>query len=144
MGPICAHLGPAGTRWAICWPHEFCYLGRFDVSEYLLQTMWHVCPYTSQWRQWHWHDNDDGLDQDCGNSRALAMELMQSCAEPLIDIIAQMLLTDMNITCPYQNTTKYSKLGTFWLSGAFGMHILSHKKWFIRDLLTHALTATAD
>ena len=24
-----AHLGPAGPRWAPCWPHEPCYLGRF-------------------------------------------------------------------------------------------------------------------
>ena len=23
-----AHLGPTGPRWAPCWPHELCYLGR--------------------------------------------------------------------------------------------------------------------
>ena len=23
-----AHLGPTGPRWALCWPHETCYLGR--------------------------------------------------------------------------------------------------------------------
>ena len=23
-----AHLGPTGPRWAVCWPHEPCYLGR--------------------------------------------------------------------------------------------------------------------
>ena len=29
MGPTWAHLGPAGPRWAPCWPHELCYLGTF-------------------------------------------------------------------------------------------------------------------
>ena len=27
MGPTWGHLGPAGPRWAPCWPHELCYLG---------------------------------------------------------------------------------------------------------------------
>ena len=26
-GPHGAHLGPTGTWWAPCWPHEPCYLG---------------------------------------------------------------------------------------------------------------------
>ena len=26
-----AHLGPAGPRWAPCWPHEHCYLGRLTL-----------------------------------------------------------------------------------------------------------------
>ena len=26
-GQHAAHLGPAGPRWAPCWPHELCYLG---------------------------------------------------------------------------------------------------------------------
>ena len=52
-----AHLGPTGPRWAPCWPHELCYLGK---------TNWHV----------------DGLVQDCSNFSALAMELLQSCTKP--------------------------------------------------------------
>ena len=31
MGPTWAHLGSTGPRWAPCWPHEFCYLGRQSV-----------------------------------------------------------------------------------------------------------------
>ena len=27
-----AHLGPTGPRWAPCWPHELCYLGRFGYA----------------------------------------------------------------------------------------------------------------
>ena len=27
MGPTWGHLGPAGPRWAPCWPHEPCYQG---------------------------------------------------------------------------------------------------------------------
>ena len=27
-----AHLGPTGPRWAPCWPHELCYLGRVHVA----------------------------------------------------------------------------------------------------------------
>ena len=27
LGPHGAHLGPAGPRWAPCWPHEPCYRG---------------------------------------------------------------------------------------------------------------------
>ena len=33
MGPTWAHLGPIGPRWAPCWPHELCYLGR-NYEEY--------------------------------------------------------------------------------------------------------------
>ena len=32
----------------------------------------------------HYEDNFDGLVQDCSNSSALAMELVQSCTEPSI------------------------------------------------------------
>ena len=28
MGPTWGHLGPTGPRWAPCWPHELCYLGK--------------------------------------------------------------------------------------------------------------------
>ena len=38
-----------------------------------------------------WGDHFDGLVQDCSNSNALAMELWQSCTEPLI--LAWTLLT---------------------------------------------------
>ena len=29
VGPTWAHLGPTGPRWAPCWPHELCYVGRY-------------------------------------------------------------------------------------------------------------------
>ena len=29
MGPIWAHLGPVGPRWAPCRPHEYCYQGYY-------------------------------------------------------------------------------------------------------------------
>ena len=32
MGPTWAHLGPTGPRWAPCWPHELCYLGRCPAA----------------------------------------------------------------------------------------------------------------
>ena len=49
-----AHLGPTGPRWAPCWPHELCYLGK---------TNWQV----------------DSLV--CSYPSALAMELLQSCTK---------------------------------------------------------------
>ena len=27
-----AHLGPTGPRWALCWPHELCYLGESSTD----------------------------------------------------------------------------------------------------------------
>ena len=33
---------------------------------------------------WGWNNHIDGLVQDCSNSSALAMELLQSCTKPLI------------------------------------------------------------
>ena len=35
-----AHLGPRGTRWAPCWPHELCYMVRCGLSDML------YCPLT--------------------------------------------------------------------------------------------------
>ena len=37
------HLGPTGPRWALCWPHELCYLGilksallrRYHLKQYI-------------------------------------------------------------------------------------------------------------
>ena len=31
MGPTWAHLGPVGTRWALCWLHEPCYHGTMVI-----------------------------------------------------------------------------------------------------------------
>ena len=37
MGPTWAHLGPIGPRWAPCWPHELCYLGRYCICFEIIQ-----------------------------------------------------------------------------------------------------------
>ena len=36
------------------------------------------------WNSLRFHVHVDGLVQDCGNSSALAMELLQSCTKPLM------------------------------------------------------------
>ena len=42
MGPTWAHLGPTGPRWAPCWPHELCYLGRLTSVFQLLLFFWFI------------------------------------------------------------------------------------------------------
>ena len=43
-----AHLGPAGPRWARCWPHELCYLGNsFPNDAFTAVTH-------TQWSSWEW------------------------------------------------------------------------------------------
>ena len=46
-----AHLGPTGPRWAQCWPHETCYLGRTTTVKLQLQ-------------QHHIYDTDGDDDND--------------------------------------------------------------------------------
>ena len=33
LGHHGAHLGPTGSRWAPCWPHELCYLGAVTICK---------------------------------------------------------------------------------------------------------------
>ena len=44
--------------------------------------LWSIYPYASAYSIWRVYF--DGLVQDCSNSSALAMELLRSCAKPLI------------------------------------------------------------
>ena len=64
------HLGPTGSRWAPCWPHELCYLGNHSPRGF--------------------ESNDiGGLVQERRNSSALAMELCLSCSNPSISGMSQ-------------------------------------------------------
>ena len=35
------HLGPAGPRWAQCWPHELCYLGKHIGNKSAFRLIWY-------------------------------------------------------------------------------------------------------
>ena len=47
----------------------------------------------------HAMSNIDGLVQDCSNSSALAMELLQSCTKPLINAMVMFSTNTNNVYC---------------------------------------------
>ena len=61
-----AHLGPTGPRWAPCWPHELCYLGRDRGCEsqgcFSMSMSWRhpVAPSTQKPLQWR-HNGRNGV-----------------------------------------------------------------------------------
>ena len=105
-----------------------------DALAVLSGFMWCIYPYPSGILHWHWDSHINGLVQDCGNSNALALELLQSCIQPLIWLLLPCWWCDPKgygyypFVSQHNKSTKHEPCAWFGRSAIF---LLISERWCV-------------